>query len=63
MAKQPVNGIFTEIQGGDGGHPYPSVEEMRASQRKGSEGPGLPENSTGKLNEYQNHPVQIEEDK
>lgn len=53
---------FTVIEGGDGDHPYPSVAEMRASQRRGSEGCGLPENETGMLNEYQGHNVKIEED-
>jgi hypothetical protein len=39
----------------------PSVEEMRASQKAGSEGAGLPENSTGRLNECQGHPADVKE--
>lgn len=39
----------------------PSVADKRESQRKGSEGRGLPENSTDKLNEAQGHSVEITE--
>ena len=41
--------------------PYPSIEEMRASQKRGNEGRGLPENSVDKLNECQGHDVDIQE--
>lgn len=39
----------------------PYIEELRASQKRGSEGKGLPENETGKLNEVQGHEVDIKE--
>lgn len=45
----------------DNSMPYPSVAEMRESQRKGGEGRGLPENSTDQLNEAQGHDVEITE--
>ncbi len=37
----------------------PSVTEMRASQKQGSTGDGLPENCTGKLNETIGMQVEI----
>lgn len=40
--------------------PYPSIEEMRASQKTGAEGRGLPENCVDELNEAQGHNVKIE---
>ena len=46
---------------GEKSMPYPSVEEMRASQKRGAEGRGLPENSVDKLNECQGHDVDIKE--
>lgn len=39
----------------------PYIEELRDSQKRGSEGCGLPENYTGKLNEVQGHEVDIKE--
>jgi hypothetical protein len=39
----------------------PSIKDMRASQKAGSEGTGLPENSTGPLNSCQGHPADIRE--
>lgn len=38
----------------------PSIEEMRASQKAGGEGKGLPENANV-LNEAQGHDVDIRE--
>lgn len=61
MAKQTVNGSFKQLT--DGQHPYPSVAEMRDSQRVGSEGCGLPENCVDALNEAQGHNVSITDDK
>ena len=40
--------------------PYPSVEEMRASQKRGGEGKGTNPEGT-KLNECQGHEVDIKE--
>ncbi len=39
----------------------PSVKEMRDSQKQGGQPGGLPENSTGKLNECQGHEADIKE--
>lgn len=39
----------------------PSVAQMRDSQEQGGQPGGLPENSTGKLNECQGHPADIRE--
>ena len=39
----------------------PSIEQLREAQRQGGEPGGLPENSTGKLNEVQGHAVTIKE--
>lgn len=41
--------------------PYPKIEELRASQKRGNEGRGLPENSVDQLNECQGHAVDIQE--
>lgn len=53
-AKQP---------GTTGAKPTPvyGIEEMRASQKRGNEGRGLPENSVDALNECQGHNVRIED--
>jgi hypothetical protein len=50
---------ITEIR--DKASEVPTVAEMRDSQKTGSEGNGLPENSTGKLNECQGHQADIRE--
>jgi len=39
----------------------PNAKEMRDSQEQGGNPGGLPENSTGKLNECQGHPAEIRE--
>ena len=44
-----------------GSDAVPSVKEMRDSQEQGGQPGGLPENSTGKLNECQGHPAEIRE--
>lgn len=43
----------------DNQHPYPSVAEMRASQKRGGEDRGLDENKTGPLNQAHGHDVEI----
>jgi hypothetical protein len=39
----------------------PTLKQMRESQKAGGEGTGLPENSTGKLNECQGHEADVKE--
>lgn len=42
-------------------YPYPSIDELRESQRQGSTGKGLPENDHGPLNSGQGMGVDIQE--
>jgi hypothetical protein len=39
----------------------PSVADMRASQKQGNEGRGLPENCEDELNEAQGHSIHIQD--
>lgn len=51
--------IIREIN--DKQFPYPSIDELRESQRQGSTGKGLPENDNGPLNSGQGMGVDIQE--